>query len=175
MTVVKGYLGRGEEDSLAIDEELTVFCARKEKMVHARDRHKRNILLPLDIKAKFFLLKEDAALDDDGEADCSNPGDAHADYEQLYTLAEIIIAVPLPCSVRMVEASEEVAGPLSVAASSAFAMCVSSSSCTRKITKLEDTDGGTEHHPGSVPSALALALALPPALPPTTYTFQNLC
>lgn len=144
MTVVKGYLGRGEEDSLAIDEELTVFCARKEKMVHARDRHKRNILLPLDIKAKFFLLKEDAALDDDGEADCSNPGDAHSDYEQLYTLAEIIIAVPLPCSVRMVEASEEVAGPLSVAASSAFAMCVSSSSCTSgtiNIFKNNETRG----------------------------------
>lgn len=143
MTVVKGYLGRGEEDSLAIDEELTVFCARKEKMVHARDRHKRNILLPLDIKAKFFLLKEDAALDD-GEADCSNPGDAHADYEQLYTLAEIIIALPLPCSVRMVEASEEVAGPLSVAASSAFAMCVSSSSCTSgtiNIFKNNETRG----------------------------------
>eukprot|EP00041_Stephanoeca_diplocostata_P033486 m.1108215 g.1108215 ORF g.1108215 m.1108215 type:complete len:740 (+) comp24351_c0_seq20:284-2503(+) len=111
--VTKGYLGKNEDESLAIGDTFHLLTSKKEEVIECMDRHERTLLLPCSTKNRFFKLKDSTSADD------VDAGEVHADYTTIYSLDELLRAFQLPISVRMV--STDTATRL-VPGSSAFAL-----------------------------------------------------
>eukprot|EP00729_Bicosta_minor_P001770 gene1770-14110_t len=100
VTAVKGFLGKSDDDTLAQGETLSVLTARKEFVVHARNKFKKTVLLPVNMETNIVVLDE-------------SPGSQDAmtnrapDYTKIYSLEQVLDDYSLPIKVRLLTETPE--------------------------------------------------------------------